>query len=92
VNAERRRYEWELTVRRPFSPEHAAERAHRGAQLCRDVLAGVAAIGPSTPAQDTTTAPPRVEYVACAGCYKPICATPGERCPDCGDQRTGDPE
>jgi hypothetical protein len=84
VNPERRRWEWEIASRRPRSAEHAAERVRRGVQLCRAALAGEPLSDPETPEQPAAGEALRVEYVACAGCYKPILAAPGSRCPDCG--------
>lgn len=90
MNQDVRRYLAERAQRQPRSAEHAAERAHRGAQLCRDILAGKPAL--ERPAPAPADPPARVEFVACSGCYTPILAAPGSRCPACEPREPETPD
>lgn len=75
----------ELAARRLDDPAAAAERARRGAALCRSVLAGEPLPEPAAAA----LAPPasRVEVVACARCFTPVEGRPGSLCVDCIPER-----
>ncbi len=71
-------------MRQARSPEEAKERSARGHALASAALRAARAgePAPDLPSPD----PPRpagYQYVACAGCYRPILALPGSRCAAC---------
>ncbi|MBC9006122.1 hypothetical protein [Micromonospora aurantiaca (nom. illeg.)] len=85
MNAPRRRgrrpWEADLAAREPRTADEAKNRAHRGRALVAAALAGQAPPEVTAPPQGSP--PAGYEYVACVGCYRPIWALPGSRCPSC---------
>ncbi|SBT64242.1 hypothetical protein GA0070622_1212 [Micromonospora sediminicola] len=77
----RRPWEADLAAREARTRGEAKDRAHRGRALVDAALAGQAPAEVTAPAEESP--PAGYEYVACAGCYRPIWALPGSRCPAC---------
>ncbi|MBM0205056.1 hypothetical protein JNW90_19860 [Micromonospora sp. STR1s_5] len=73
-------WEADLAARQPRTPDEAIARTRRGRALVDAALAGEA----PPEATDKAPSPPAgYEYVACAGCYRPVWGLPGSRCPAC---------
>lgn len=85
MSAPRRRgrpaWEADLAAREARTPDEAAARARRGRALVDAALAGEAP--PDITDRDEPSPPAGYELVACAGCYRPVWALPGSRCPAC---------
>ncbi len=87
--ARRRPWEADLAAREARTPDEAADRAHRGRALVDAALAGEA---PAAVTEAVQPSPPAgYEYVACAGCYRPVWGLPGSRCPACKPAPGGTP-